>query len=123
MNTIPVMLYDGDCAFCQRWIEKWRRMTGYRISYEPYQKVITEYPQVTAEQCREAVQLILPEGAVFSGAHAVLKALALCEKFPGLLRAYEKFPWFGRFSEWCYQRVATHRSFLSRFFQLPQCPR
>jgi predicted DCC family thiol-disulfide oxidoreductase YuxK len=123
MNTVPVMLYDGDCAFCQRWIEKWRRITGERVRYEPFQKALVDFPQLTAEQCRTAVQLILPEGQVFSGAHAVLKALALGGRYGRLLRTYECSSSFGKISEWSYQLVAGHRSFISKFYHSPQCRR
>ena len=122
-DAIAVMLYDGDCAFCRRSIEKWRRMTGGMVRYEPYQKAISQYPQIREEECRTAVQLILPGGIIMSGAHAVLKALSLGGRFQSLLRLYEKFTWCGRFFEWCYQRIAANRSFMSRLYQLPRCPR
>ena len=35
----PIMLFDGDCGYCRRWIEKWHKLTGESLSYEPYQKV------------------------------------------------------------------------------------
>lgn len=114
-TTAPVMLYDGDCAFCRGWIGRWRGLTGGRVRYEPYQEAGKAYPQVTAEQCEGAVQLILPGGEVFSGAHAVFKALELGGRYAPLLRLYEKFPLFGPLAEFLYQVVAHHRLFFSRF--------
>ena len=63
----------------------------------------------------EAVQLILPEGAVFSGAHAVLKALALSGRYRSLLRMYEKLPLCASLAEWFYQLVAHNRMLFSKF--------
>ncbi len=123
MSTVPVMLYDGDCAFCQRWIDKWRIATGEEVRFEPYQRALAGYPQVTEKECQEAVQLIMPEGTVFSGAHAVFKTLALGGRCQCLLRSYERFGLFGRMSEWGYQLVAGHRSFFSRFYHAPRCRR
>ncbi len=122
-DAIAVMLYDGDCAFCRRWIEKLRRMTEGCVRYEPYQRMLAQYPQVREEDCGQAVQLILPGSQVLSGAHAVLKALSLNGEYQSMLRLYEKFSRCGQFLEWCYRRIATNRSFLSRFCQSPQCPR
>src|SRR5690348_8984243 len=33
----PLMVYDGDCSFCLRWIQRWQRRTGDCIDYLPYQ--------------------------------------------------------------------------------------
>lgn len=105
----PVMLYDGDCGFCRRLIKRWQHVTGEYIRYEPYQKALSDFPQLTEAQCRTAVQLILPDGSVFSGARAMFKALALSGKLPFFLWAYGHIPFFGRVSETLYQYVAGHR--------------
>lgn len=109
------MLYDGDCPFCLRWIKKWQVVTGTHISYFPYQEVLANYPEVNEEQCRKTVRLILPDSTVFSGAHAVFKALALAGRYRSLLWSYQHFPLFARLSEWFYGLVARHRLFFSRF--------
>lgn len=114
VTKTPVLLYDGDCAFCRDWVEKWRGVTGEAVRYEPYQRAGRDYPQVTAEQCAEAVRLIMPGGGVFSGAHAVFKALALGGGSARLLWFYEKVPLFGPAAEWFYRLVARHRLFFSR---------
>jgi predicted DCC family thiol-disulfide oxidoreductase YuxK len=113
-ENLPVMLFDGDCGFCRRWIRKWRIQTGDRVRYAPYQQAMARYPQLTEQQCAAAVQLILPDGTVFSGAHAVFRALDLGGRYPWLLRLYEKRPWFATVAEWFYQLVAHHRVFFSR---------
>ncbi|MBI4132569.1 MAG: DUF393 domain-containing protein [Candidatus Sungbacteria bacterium] len=110
------MLYDGDCGFCAHFVQKWRRKTGESISYQPYQAAAGRFPQVNEAQCREAVQLILPGGKVFSGAHAVFKAMDLAGVNRLLHRLYDHLPLFGRFSEFFYQWVAHHRFLLSRLF-------
>ena len=33
----PILVYDGECGFCRRWIERWRVVTGDRVVYLPYQ--------------------------------------------------------------------------------------
>jgi predicted DCC family thiol-disulfide oxidoreductase YuxK len=95
-------------------------MTRDKVRYVPYQKVLGRYPQVTEKQCQYAVQLILSDGKVFSGAHAVLKALSLSGRWGFCLWLYGHVPLFDRVSEFIYQMVATHRSLLSRFYGSPQ---
>lgn len=116
-GTVPVMLFDGDCAFCRRWVERWRALTGDKIRYVPYQAELAAYPQLTVRQCEEAVQLVIPAGAVYSGAHAVVKALALGGRAAWPLALYERVPLAGAFFELCYRLVAGNRSFFSRFYR------
>ena len=113
----PVMLYDGDCGFCQRWIKKWQKSTGDIILYAPYQELHKNFPQVTETQCRQAVQLILSNGQVHSGAHAVFIALAIAKKYTWLLWLYEHMPFFGRIFEVFYQLIAEHRFLLSKLYR------
>lgn len=107
----PIMLFDGDCGFCRHWVGKWRTTTGDKISYAPYQEALESYPQVTEEQCEKAVQLVLPGGEVYSGAHAVFKALSLAQKNSWLLWLYEHQPLFARAAEAFYQWVSRHRPY------------
>jgi hypothetical protein len=60
------------------------------------------------------VALILPDGTVFSGAHAVFRALDLGGRYRWLLHLYGKRPLFAAASEWFCQLVAHHRVFFSR---------
>lgn len=111
-----VMLYDGDCGFCAHYVEKWKKKTGNTIIYEPYQQSLSKFPQLTEKECKEAIQLILPEGKVFSGAHAIFKALDFAGKSGMLHWFYDYMPLFGRISEFIYQWIAHHRLFISRLF-------
>jgi lipase maturation factor 1 len=113
-RPVPVMLFDGDCGFCRGWIERWRAITGDRVRYEPYQEALARYPRLTEERCREAVQLVMPDGSVVPAARGVFTALALAGRYRLLLRLYERAPLFGRASEWVYRFVARHRTGLSR---------
>lgn len=112
----PLMLYDGECDFCRKWIQRWRKKSGRFIDYAPYQEVQKNFPQVSLEACQKAVQLIMPDGSVTSGAHAVFKAMSLAGGFYRLFYGlYNYLPFFDRVSEIIYQWVAHHRVFLSKF--------
>ena len=67
-HHLPLLVFDGDCGFCRIWVHYWRRLTGDRVSYAPYQEVSQQFPQVSPAQFQYAVQLFLPDGRVLSGA-------------------------------------------------------
>jgi lipase maturation factor 1 len=113
----PVMVFDGDCNFCTRWIRRWERMTRDRIEYIPFQDPNTSrrFPAIPREQFEESVQLIETDGRVLHGAAAVFRSLSHREDSRGLLwRAYRTIPPFALASEAVYRFVARHRPAFSR---------
>ncbi|MBI3307399.1 MAG: lipase maturation factor family protein [Candidatus Omnitrophica bacterium] len=118
MNKKPLLIYDGDCGFCRRWIERWRLLTGEIVDYAPYQEVGEKYSEISTESFQKSVQLIETDGNIFSGAEAVFRTLWLAGKSPWLLWLYKKFPIFKGVSEWGYRLVAENRSFFSHLTRL-----
>lgn len=73
----PILIYDGQCGFCQRWVSRVRvcdRRSA--VQYLPLQD-----PQATVISGRQrqalesAVHLVRPDGAVFAGAAAARELL------------------------------------------------
>lgn len=121
-GNIPTMLYDGDCGFCKQWIERWRKVTKDTVRYVPYQEAVSDYPQLTREDCERAVQLILPDGRAYSGVHAAFHAFAIASRYRWLLWFYEYVPAFDWVAEAIYQWIARHRASLSKISQRgPTC--
>lgn len=112
-SNLPVMLYDGDCGFCQKWIQKWDKITAGKVKYLPYQKHKALFPQVSEKACQDAVQLIMPDNKIYSAAHAVFKTLSLAGKKKILLWNYEHIPLIGKLCELIYRVIARHRTNLS----------
>jgi len=110
----PVMVFDGDCNFCQRWIARWRQETGDRIEYLAFQEpvVAERFPEIPRAQFETAVQLIESDGRAFSGAEAVFRSLACVRRWP--LWAYEHVPGAAPVTERAYRFVAEHRVLFSR---------
>jgi predicted DCC family thiol-disulfide oxidoreductase YuxK len=78
----PLVIYDGECAFCRRWttrLQRWDRQR--RLDYLPLQDPRAEEasgrPRSTLEAAAHAV---LPSGEVLSGAAAFR---AICPFLPG----------------------------------------
>lgn len=112
----PVMLYDGDCGFCRRWIERWRRDTGDRVRYLPYQSpgLLQEYG-IAPWQARAAVQLIDSDGRRTHGAAAVFRALGQApSRWIRALARLGLLPGVRATEQTGYRWIATHRKLASR---------
>ncbi|HYG22365.1 MAG TPA: DCC1-like thiol-disulfide oxidoreductase family protein [Verrucomicrobiae bacterium] len=116
----PVLIYDGECGFCRRWIQRWRRATGAGVDYLPSQgrEVAERFPEIPAAQFDEAVHLVSIDGSVSRGAEAVLRSLGSSNSGSAArwLRWYQRFPWFAAVVDWGYRFVARNRSWLSKLF-------
>lgn len=108
----PLMIFDRDCHFCRRWIERWRNQTGEAVDYASSQEVASHYPEIPATDFQDSVVLILPDGRIFRGAEAVYRSLALGGRhWP--LTIYERVPGFASISEVAYDFTARHRQLAS----------
>lgn len=111
----PLLIYDGDCRFCCRWIRAWKSVTGDRVLYEPSQIAGPRFPQVPPENFARAVQWVGADGSICSGAEAVFSALATSTWYGRMaLTLYRKVPVFARLTEALYAGVAAHRGFFSK---------
>ena len=88
------MIYDGDCHFCRRWIERWRRTTAVRVDYCEYQQLNHRWPEIPHAAFEEAVQLIELDRTVLSGADAVFCVLEFAPGTFRLARMLRRIPGF-----------------------------
>lgn len=78
----PLVIYDGECAFCRRWttrLQRWdlRRRLDYLPLQDPRAEEASGRPRTALETAAHAV---LPSGDVLSGAAAFR---AICPYLPG----------------------------------------
>ena len=109
-----LLIFDGDCAFCRRWVARWQRVVGDRVEPVPSQRddLAVRFPELTRAQLDSAVHFIEPDGRVTRGAEAVFRSLAGVWRWP--LWLYEHLPGCAAFSEFTYRFVARHRACLSQ---------
>lgn len=112
--TKPLLILDGDCSFCRRWIGRWRGITGDLVEYEPYQTAAARFPQIPIENFHRATQLIEPDGQVSSGARAVFRLHDLAGYRKWTRWAYDHLPGFAPLSNGAYRVIADHRNFFDR---------
>jgi len=111
----PLMVFDGDCNFCKKWIRRWQQITGNAVDYLPSQdpQIAKRFPEIPREHFQQSVQFIETSGKVFSGAEAVFRSLAKNPKWQWPLRFYQRSRFFAAVTECAYHFVARHRSFFS----------
>jgi lipase maturation factor 1 len=114
----PTLIWDGECHFCRRWIERWREITGDKVDYETSQNIAAKYPEIPREQFQRSVVLIEPDGAVFTGAEAVFRSLRCRSSKRWLAWSYYRLPGFAPITEAFYKFTATNRRFASAMTRL-----
>jgi predicted DCC family thiol-disulfide oxidoreductase YuxK len=75
VNHVPILVYDGDCAFCSASVRFGRRLLRTSARWEPWQFLDLAALGITAEQAREAVQWVAPDGSVSAGPVAIAELL------------------------------------------------
>ena len=109
------MIWDGDCVFCGRWIERWKEETRGGIDYATSQEVAQRFPEIPAEQFKRAVVLVAVDGTVFVGAEAVYRSLSYGSRKRWLAWSYDHFPGFAATSRIAYRILAGNRDAASLF--------
>jgi predicted DCC family thiol-disulfide oxidoreductase YuxK len=109
----PVLIYDGDCGFCRRWIARWKQLTGERVEYVPLQseRVASQFPELPGAALETAVHLVEPDGRVTRGAEAAFRSQACARRWP--IWIYQNVPGVAPVSEAAYRVVARNRTFFS----------
>jgi predicted DCC family thiol-disulfide oxidoreductase YuxK len=108
-DSRPVLVFDGDCAFCRLWIDYWQTLTGDRVEYLPYQKAASRYPEVPKSDFQKAVHLF-KDGKTYSGADAVFQLDATQPGPDWRLWIFYHVPGFAALARWVYGLIAAHRN-------------
>jgi predicted DCC family thiol-disulfide oxidoreductase YuxK len=114
----PLLLFDGDCGFCRYWVARWQARARDRVDFAPAQQEASRFPQITEEAWKRSVQLVTPEGAVYSGAEAVFRILAYAPGLHWMLAVYRYLPGARLITEAAYRLVADHREFFLKLTRL-----
>jgi lipase maturation factor 1 len=114
----PLLLWDGDCRFCRRWIERLRARTGDQVQYERSQQAGARFPEIPSSEFGEAVILVLPNDEIFRGAEAIVRALSFAPRGAWLFPAYRKIPGAAMISNAVYRAIARRRRLASAFTRL-----
>src|SRR3989440_1523567 len=116
--TKPLIIWDGECHFCRRWIERWREITGDTVDYATSQESRERFPEIPSEQFERSVIYVETDGAVYSGAEAVFRSLRCRSSKKWLAWSYQHIPGFAPVSESLYKIISLNRGFASAITRL-----
>jgi predicted DCC family thiol-disulfide oxidoreductase YuxK len=119
MSTAPrtnppgkyVLVYDGLCRFCTAGAHRFVRWMG-RVDVEllDFQKpgALDRFPGLTHDLCMKAMQLVTPDGHVYSGFEAAVRAFAT-RRLTGWVAYLYYVPGLRQLLNWLYAKVAANR--------------
>jgi predicted DCC family thiol-disulfide oxidoreductase YuxK len=106
-----VVLYDGACRFCsaaaQRLAALARRGTVEMVNFQS-PGALDRFPGVSHAACMQAMHLVTPDGRLYRGAEAGVRALAT-RRFPGWLAYAYYLPGLRQLFDRLYAFVAARR--------------
>ncbi|HEY3653581.1 MAG TPA: DCC1-like thiol-disulfide oxidoreductase family protein [Steroidobacteraceae bacterium] len=73
--ALRTLVYDGECGICRYWVTYWRDLTNDRVIYRAYQEAAKDFPAIPPSAFQRAIQLIEPDGHVYSDAAATFRVL------------------------------------------------
>jgi predicted DCC family thiol-disulfide oxidoreductase YuxK len=109
MRTRPVLVYDGDCAFCTASVNLARRRLRPRCEVVQWQSADLDSLRVDRKQAEYELLWITPAGVVYGGAQAVAKLLLNSGggwTVPGALLTFPPIRWL---AHGAYRIVANNR--------------
>lgn len=114
--TSPILIWDGDCAFCKFWKTRWELQTEGKLAFRTYQESAALFPDIPIKEFKKASRLITPDGKMYSGPDSAYRSLYIAgNTFWHSLYTTQK--WFTWLSDHGYNHIAKNRSFYYKVTQ------
>ncbi len=114
----PTLIWDGDCHFCRRWIERWRTVTGDKVDYVASQEVGERFPEISRDEFQRSIVYIDANGDASFAAEAACRSLGCGPSRKWLAWSYDHVPGFAAIAEAGYKIIARNRRLASALTQL-----
>jgi len=73
-----LLLYDGECGFCSRSVRMLERLARRPFDKRPSREVLGQLPEAAARTVSGQMLWLEPDGTIWGGSQAVLRALRAC---------------------------------------------
>jgi len=121
-NNKPILIWDGECGFCEYSKNRLHRMDGKNRFVD-----VTNYEFTSGDldnkskaeldaRTRREVLLQLPDGKILGGADAILTLLSII-RTPWFYKTL-KSPPFIYPARWVYRWIANHRLLVSKWLKI-----
>lgn len=104
-----VLVYDGDCGFCRKWIRRMRAWFSTHPEAVPWQETDLAELGLSEDQCRLAVQFVDTAGVVWSGSDAAAQVLRVAGLPYSIAGRVMLLPGVRQIAQWAYAWVARNR--------------
>lgn len=109
MRTRPVLVFDGDCAFCTTSVMVAERWLRPRCDTTPWQRADLRSLGVDQQRAEYEVLWVTPDGASYGGAEAVAKLLLAAGGGWAVLGGLLRLPPLRWVAHGVYRLVANNR--------------
>jgi predicted DCC family thiol-disulfide oxidoreductase YuxK len=119
-----VLLYDGHCPFCRKQSKNLQALArpGILVTSDfQAPEVLAQFPGLSHDACMKAMHLVMPDGRVFRGVEAAVRAIATRQVIGRFAYLYY-LPVFRQLCDALYAFLAAHRyQFWGRSSVQEQC--
>lgn len=105
----PILIYDGDCAFCSSTIRTLQRIMKKKSPMVPFQHVDTSRFGLTKQQCSQEIKFVDASGRVHGGEGAFRNLFIHAEGLWAFLGRLMNLPGVRTISGTLYRWVARNR--------------
>ena len=53
----PILIYDGNCGFCKKWVQRWKVLTEDKVDYVELDVKFNRYAQVALENNKDLTNI------------------------------------------------------------------
>lgn len=107
--SAPILIFDGDCAFCTSCVQWIRRHLRRQPDIRPWQETDLASLGLTESQCTEALQYLDEDARIHSGERAVARLLIHAGSGWSLMGRIVLLPGIRSVAGWIYRWVAANR--------------
>lgn len=104
-----MVLYDGECPVCTRQARSLSHFARRRIEARPYQSFSSTDPRLSRAELDRELKLVTPDGGVFGGAEAIVRAARLARPALGWVLSVYYVPGLRQVADRLYSWVARNR--------------
>lgn len=107
--ALPIVLYDGDCAFCSSAVRFAQKYIAHQIQFAAFQQTELNKYGLSTTRCQESLKFINHAGEIYSAQDAIAELLISAKRGWKLIGIALKLPGINFIAALGYKLVAANR--------------